>query len=116
VLASSAKADELHFHLGVIGAEDLVAATTSADDVDSSKPDPDIFQAALKKAGAGPDEAVVVGDTPYDIQAACKAGLRTLAFRSGGFPEEALREAGAVEIWDGPADLLANYDRSLIGS
>jgi HAD superfamily hydrolase (TIGR01509 family) len=116
VLASSAKADELHFHLGVIGAEDLVAATTSADDVDSSKPDPDIFQAALKKAGAGPDEAVVVGDTPYDIQAACKAGLRTLAFRSGGFPEEALRQAGAVEIWDGPADLLANYDRSLIGS
>jgi HAD superfamily hydrolase (TIGR01509 family) len=116
VLASSAKADELHFHLGVIGAEDLVAATTSADDVDSSKPDPDIFQAALKKAGVGPDEAVVVGDTPYDIQAACKAGLRTLALRSGGFPEEALREAGAVEIWDGPADLLANYDRSLIGS
>jgi HAD superfamily hydrolase (TIGR01509 family) len=116
VLASSAKAEELHFHLGVIGAEDLVAATTSADDVDSSKPDPDIFQAALAKASANPNEAVVVGDTPYDIEAACKAGLRTIAFRSGGFPEEALRDAGAVEIWDGPADLLENYDRSLIAS
>lgn len=116
VLASSAKAEELQFHLGVIGAEDLVSATTSADDVESSKPDPDIFQAALGKVSVGPNEAVVVGDTPYDVEAAAKTGLRTIAFRSGGFPEEALRQAGAVEIWDGPADLLANYDRSLIAS
>jgi len=115
VLASSAKAEELHFHLGVIGAEDLVSATTSADDVASSKPDPDIFAAALKKAGVtDASEAVVVGDTPYDVAAARKAGLRTIALRSGGFPDEALREAGAVEIWDDPADLLANYDRSIL--
>jgi HAD superfamily hydrolase (TIGR01509 family) len=114
VLASSAKQDELKFHLGVIGAADLVSATTSADDVDSSKPDPDIFQAALAKAKAAPDEAVVVGDTPYDIEAAGKAGLRTIAFRSGGWSEDDLRAAGVAEVWDGPADLLANYERSLI--
>lgn len=115
VLATSAKAEELHFHLGVIGASDLVAATTSADEVESSKPDPDIFSAALAKvAPATADEVLVVGDTPYDVEAAAKAGIRTIAVRSGGFPDEALLGAGAAELWDGPADLLANYDRTLI--
>jgi HAD superfamily hydrolase (TIGR01509 family) len=115
VLASSATAEEVRFHVGVIGAEDLVQDTTSADEVESSKPDPDIFAAALAKvAPVTPDEAVVVGDTPYDVEAACKAGLRTIAFRSGGFPDEVLLAAGAAELWDGPADLLANYERSLI--
>lgn len=117
VLATSAKADELHFHMGVIGASDFVTASTSADDVESSKPDPDIFSSARAKvAPLGPDEVIVVGDTPYDVEAACKAGIRTIGFRSGGFPDEVLLAAGAVELWDGPADLLANYERSLIAN
>lgn len=117
VLASSAGADELHFHLGVIGASDLVTATTSKDDVEHSKPDPDIFVAALAKVPPlRADEVIVVGDSPYDMQAAAKAGIRTIGFRSGGFPEDELREAGAVEIYDGPEDLLADYARSLIAS
>ena len=115
VLASSAKAEEVRFHLGVIGAEDLVETTTSADEVEHSKPDPDIFAAALAKvAPLGPDEVLVVGDTPYDVEAAAKLGIRSIAFRSGGFPDEVLREAGAVELYDGAADLLASYDRSLL--
>jgi HAD superfamily hydrolase (TIGR01509 family) len=113
VLASSAGAEEVRFHLSLIGCEDLVDGTTSADDAESSKPDPDIFQAALTKAGIGPEEAVVVGDTPWDVLAASKAGLRTLGFRSGGFAEAELTEAGAAELYDGPADLLARYDRSV---
>ncbi len=114
LLASSAKEDELRFHLSVIGAEDLVSASTSKDDVAHSKPDPDIFASALAKAKADAGAAVVVGDTPYDMEAAAKLGIRTIGFRSGGFLDQALRQAGAAELYDGPADLLARYERSLI--
>ncbi|HWH17468.1 MAG TPA: HAD family hydrolase [Allosphingosinicella sp.] len=115
VLATSAKAEELDYHLGIIGARDLVAATTSKDDVESSKPDPDIFESALAKiAPLGPEDAVVVGDSPWDVKAACKAGLRTIGMRSGGFSDEDLLGAGAAELFDGPEDLLRNYDRSLL--
>jgi HAD superfamily hydrolase (TIGR01509 family) len=115
VLASSASGAEVAFHVGVIGGEDLVSATTSSDDVEHSKPCPDIFAAALQKvAPLGTDEVVVVGDSPFDVQAAKALGMKVIGFRSGGFPEEVLREAGADEIYDGPADLLRNYDNSLI--
>jgi HAD superfamily hydrolase (TIGR01509 family) len=114
VLASSANADELRFHLSVIGAEDLVSASTSKDDVRHSKPDPDIFAAALVKAGAAADQAIVVGDTPYDMEAAAKLGVRTIGFRSGGFPDASLREAGAAELYDGVEDLLGRYEHSLL--
>jgi HAD superfamily hydrolase (TIGR01509 family) len=117
VLASSAKAKEVEYHMGIIGAADLVHATTSADDVESSKPDPDIFQAAWQKVSPlGADEVVVVGDTPWDVKAACKAGLRTIGVRSGGFADEDLLEAGAAELYDGPEDLLRNYENSLLAN
>jgi HAD superfamily hydrolase (TIGR01509 family) len=117
VLASSAKAKEVDFALGVLGAADLVHATTSADDVENSKPDPDIFKSALKKvAPLTAEDVVVVGDTPWDVKAACKAGLKTLAVRSGGFPDKELLEAGAAELYDGPEDLLRNYERSLLAN
>ena len=116
VLASSAKGAEVAFHVGVIGAEDLVDATTSADDVEHSKPCPDIFAAALEKVKPlGADEVVVVGDSPFDVLAAKKLGIKVIGVRSGGFPEQVLLEAGADEIYDGPADLLRNYESSLIG-
>jgi membrane protein len=113
VLASSSGADEVRFHLNLIACSDLVAATTTKDDVESSKPCPDIFAAALAKlAPLGPDEVVVVGDTPWDVKAAAKLGVATIAFRSGGFEEKVLREAGAFLLYDGPADLLARYETS----
>jgi HAD superfamily hydrolase (TIGR01509 family) len=117
VLASSAKAEEVRFHVGVIGAEDLVEATTSADEVEHSKPDPDIFAAALAKvAPLRPDEVLVVGDSPYDMEAAAKLDIRTVGFLSGGFSAEVLRDAGAAEVHDGVADLLVRYESSLLSS
>lgn len=117
VLASSAKGAEVAFHVGVIGCEDLVDATTSADDVEHSKPCPDIFAAALGKVNPlGPDEVIVVGDSPFDVLAAKKLGIRVIGVRSGGFPDDVLRQAGADELYDGPEDLLRNYERSLLAA
>ena len=116
VLASSAKGPEVAFHVGVIGAEDLITATTSADDVEHSKPCADIFAAALDKVKPlGADQAIVVGDSPFDVLAAKKLGLRVIGLRSGGFADASLIEAGADELYDGPEDLLRNYDASLLG-
>ena len=116
VLASSSHAEEVDFYLSLIGCADLVHAATSKDDADRSKPCADIFAEALARvAPLGPDEAAVVGDTPWDAKAAGKLGLRTIGFRCGGFPDEALTEAGACELYDAPSDLLARYDGSVFG-
>ena len=113
VLASSAKADEVERYKEITGIADMLDAETSSDDAERSKPFPDIFEAALERiAPVGPDEAVVVGDTPSDAQAARKAGLRTIGVLSGGFAEGSLREAGCVAIYRDPEDVLRNYDRS----
>jgi HAD superfamily hydrolase (TIGR01509 family) len=112
-LASSCKEDELDGYMELAGITDLVDAATSSDDADRSKPYPDIFQAALGKLdGVSPDEAVVVGDSPYDAEAAGKAGLRTIGLLCGGFPAEDLRRAGCVAIYKDPADLLRNLESS----
>jgi HAD superfamily hydrolase (TIGR01549 family) len=115
-LASSAKGDELKTYKKIADIEDLVEEETSSDDADKSKPHPDIFEAALERLGdAEPAEAIVVGDTPYDAEAAGKLNLRTIGVLCGGFPEAELRAAGCVQIFQGPADLLARYEESLIG-
>ena len=111
VVASSANEDELQPLLEVCGALPFVQHRTSADDADHSKPDPDIVQVALRKADCSAGEAVMLGDTPYDVQAARRAGVRAIALRSGGHPDSAL--AGALAIYDDVADLLANFDRSV---
>ncbi|MDQ6619230.1 MAG: HAD family hydrolase [Pseudomonadota bacterium] len=114
-LASSAKASEVKAHAQTLGVTELVEASTSADDVEHSKPCPDIFEAALATvSGVAPDEAIVIGDTPYDVIAAQRAGLRTVAVLSGGFAEKDLLESGAVELYRDVADLLARYDESII--
>ena len=113
VLASSSSEAEVGYYLSLLGVEDLVSATTSKDDVGSSKPCPDIFEAAVGKAGVAADQAIVVGDSVWDVKAAGKAGLRAIGFRSGGFPDAALLEAGACALFDGPADLLARFDSSV---
>lgn len=115
-LASSAKGDELDYYKKLINVEDLMEAHTSADDADKSKPHPDIFEAALAKLDdVAPEEAIVVGDTPYDAIAARKAGMVTVGVLCGGFPEDELRSAGCIEIYRDPADLLAKYESSVIG-
>jgi len=110
VLATSAKGAELDFHIERIGCRQFITAATSKDDVEHSKPCPDIFEAALGKvAPLGPGDAVVVGDTTWDMKAAAKIGIEAVAVRCGRFPEDALREAGAAALYDGPEDLLARY-------
>lgn len=113
VLASSGKKDEVERYKKIVGIGDLIDAETTSDDAERSKPHPDIFQAALERIKPlGPADALVVGDTPYDAEAAGKAGLRTVGVLCGGFPETELRAAGCIAIFRDPADLLANYDRS----
>jgi membrane protein len=110
MLATSASGDELERHLDVLDARDVVHGHTSADDVGCSKPCPDVFETAARKAGVEPSEAIVIGDTPYDIEAAQAAGIRTVAVRSGLFRDEQL--AGAVAIYDDVAAILADFDES----
>ncbi|HKR01462.1 MAG TPA: HAD family hydrolase [Pyrinomonadaceae bacterium] len=114
-LASSAKEDELAAYKKLAHIEDLVEEETSSDDADKSKPHPDIFEAALERLGDVPhDEVIVVGDTPYDAEAAGKIKLRTVGVLCGGFPEAELRAAGCVQIYRDPEDLLARLDESVI--
>lgn len=116
VLASSASAEELDHYLGLLSARDLVQATTSADDVENTKPAPDIFATALEKvAPLSAHEVIVVGDTPYDVEAAAKCGIDTVALRSGKFSEQMLRQAGAIALYDDVAALLADLDHSPLG-
>jgi len=113
VLASSASKAELEHYLDLLGVRDIVAATTSADDVENTKPAPDIFASALKKlAPLGAGEVIVVGDTPYDIEAAGKCGIAAIGLLSGKFAEGSLREAGAVAVYEDVAALLADYSGS----
>jgi HAD superfamily hydrolase (TIGR01509 family) len=114
-LASSAKEEELKEYKRIAHIEDLVEEETSADDADKSKPHPDIFEAALERLGdIKPTEAIVVGDTPYDAQAAGKINLRTIGVLCGGFPAAELKAAGCIEIYKDPADLLTRYEETLI--
>jgi phosphoglycolate phosphatase-like HAD superfamily hydrolase len=110
VVASSAKEDELKELLKIAGADEFIEEKTSSSDAENSKPDPDIVVAALDNLGLPPDEVIMIGDTPYDVEAAARAGIKTLAFRSGGWQDADLQEAAAV--YQDAADLLARYDSS----
>jgi len=115
-LASSAKSDEMAEYKRIADIGPLVGVETSSGDADRSKPHPDIFKATLELlASHAPEEVFVVGDSPYDAEAAGKAELRTIGLLCGGFPEEELRRAGCVAIYRDPADLLARYDDSPLG-
>ena len=113
-LASSAKEEEIDFYRKLLRIEDLVKAEASADDAEKSKPHPDIFEAALKRLDVGPAEAIAVGDTPYDADAAGRLRTKTVGMRCGGFPEAELISAGCIAIYDDPADLLARYEESVL--
>lgn len=111
-VASSSEPDELNGLLKVINprAPELLRSETSAKDAPHSKPDPDAIHAALRKLDARPEETLMLGDTAYDIEAAARSGVQTIAFRCGGWSDRDLR--GAIAIYDGPADLLAHYQQS----
>lgn len=111
VVATSAGEDELPALLQQADVDDLIAVATSSDDAESSKPDPDIVHAAIAKSGAHPSHALMIGDTPYDIAAARKAGVGTIALRCGGGWSDSDFE-GALAIYDDPADLLARWPDS----
>jgi phosphoglycolate phosphatase-like HAD superfamily hydrolase len=110
VIATSARKDEVRDLLSVCGGEAFLDSATTSDDADHSKPDPDIVVAALHKAQVPADRVLMIGDTPYDIEAATRAGVGTVAFRCGGWSDEDLR--GALAIYDDPADLLDHLDHS----
>ncbi|HEX5580949.1 MAG TPA: HAD family hydrolase [Gemmatimonadaceae bacterium] len=110
VIATSAKKDEFEALMHSAGLDGVVDAHTTSDDAEDSKPDPDIVAAALEESGCPAGEAIMLGDTPYDVEAARKAGVRVVALRSGGWDDEALE--GAIAIYDDAADLLARYDES----
>jgi HAD superfamily hydrolase (TIGR01509 family) len=109
-LASSAKKDELESYKKLANISDLIRAETNADDVEKTKPHPDIFAVVIEKLHVGPEHAVAVGDSPFDAQSAGKIGLLTIGVLCGGFPEELLRAAGAVETYRDPEDLLTHVD------
>ncbi|SEH49370.1 haloacid dehalogenase superfamily, subfamily IA, variant 3 with third motif having DD or ED/haloacid dehalogenase superfamily, subfamily IA, variant 1 with third motif having Dx(3-4)D or Dx(3-4)E [Methylobacterium sp. 275MFSha3.1] len=112
-LASSGKRSEVEHYTEILEIGDLVDVATSSDDADRSKPHPDIFEAALAKLdGVPPDAIIVVGDTPYDAEAAAKASLRTVGLLCGGFPEADLRAAGCAAIYRDPEDLLDRFAES----
>ena len=113
VVATSASDDELDGLLHALGAEWLHEKATSSSDAERSKPDPDIVHVAVDKAGANPRDCVMIGDTPYDVEAATRAGVKIIALRCGGWGDEELR--GAAAVYDDPAQLLAQYTESLIG-
>lgn len=110
VLASSSPLEELNRYLELLDACELADAWTTKDDVDATKPEPDLVLAALEKAGGGP--AVMVGDTPWDIEAARRAGVDTICVITGGYSEQELREAGAVAVFESVDDLRRNLDET----
>jgi phosphoglycolate phosphatase-like HAD superfamily hydrolase len=113
VLASSGKEEDTKYYIkDLVKVDDLIEGYTCADDADRSKPAPDIFTAALDKLGEMlPSDAITIGDTRFDIEAAAKAGMATIGLLCGGTAENVLRDTGAIAIFRDPADMFANYDR-----
>jgi HAD superfamily hydrolase (TIGR01549 family) len=110
VLASSAKEDEVDHYLDLLDARDLADDWTTSADVEATKPEPDLVKAAMDKAGGG--DAVMVGDTTWDCEAAKRTGIETVAVLTGGFSEAELRDAGAVAVFHSIEDLRGSLDET----
>ena len=113
-LATSASKKDLAFYKKLVGMEDMIEEESSADDAERSKPHPDIFEAALKRLGVKPGEAMALGDTPYDAEAAGKAGVWTIGVTTGGWSKEELLKAGCVEVYTDVGELLERFDKSAL--
>jgi HAD superfamily hydrolase (TIGR01509 family) len=113
-LASSASKQDLLVYKKIAQMEDLIEEESSADDVDRTKPHPDIFEATLKRLGLDPSEALALGDTPYDAEAAGKAGIWTIGVTTGGWSRQELLAAGCVEVYQDVGDLLDRFEQSAL--
>lgn len=111
-IATSSEKDDLETFKTLLKIHDLVEEDATADDADKPKPEPDIFQTALNFLGVEPSEALALGDTPWDVQAAAKAGVSTVAVQSGGWGAEQLQEAGAIAVYVDVADIVRNFEQS----
>jgi HAD superfamily hydrolase (TIGR01549 family) len=114
-IASSANDEELDFYLEIAQIEDIVEETRSSGDVQKSKPSPDIFAAALDRLGVPGEQAITLGDTPYDAEASGRLGVVSIGLTCGGWSEAKLIEAGCVEVYKDPAELLTRFNSSLFG-
>jgi HAD superfamily hydrolase (TIGR01509 family) len=112
VLASSAKKDEVEYYLDLLDVRSLADGWTTSADVKATKPQPDLVQAAMEKAGASEGDAVMVGDTPWDIKAAQSAGVETIAVITGGFSRAELDEAGAIAVFESVAELRSRISET----
>ena len=112
VLASSAKEDEVEAYLDLLDAREIADSWTTSADVESTKPAPDLVHAAMASVDSDPVDTVMVGDTPWDVKAAGRADVRTLAVVTGGFSEAELREAGAAAVYESVADLQDRLDET----
>jgi HAD superfamily hydrolase (TIGR01509 family) len=112
VLASSAKEPEVEHYLGLLDAAEIVDGWTTSADVQETKPAPDLVRAGLDRVGGDADDAVMIGDTPWDIEAAAKAGVPTYAVITGGFSEQELRDAGARDVYESVAALERELDQT----
>lgn len=113
VAATSASEDDLQALLKQAQIDDVIERVTTSDDADESKPAPDIVEAALNKAKVSAAEAIMLGDTPYDVGAATRADVEIIAFRCGGWSDEELH--GAIAVYDNPGELLSRYSESIFG-
>jgi HAD superfamily hydrolase (TIGR01549 family) len=113
-IGSSAKAKELDHYMKLVNVADLVDVKTCADDTAQSKPHPDIFEVALEKLQCYAQQTVVIGDSPYDAEAARKINIPAIGVLCGGFSREILEDAGTVAIYGGPADILGSYAQTMI--
>jgi HAD superfamily hydrolase (TIGR01549 family) len=113
ILASSAKEEEVEHYLDLLDARDIVDGWTTSADVETTKPAPDLVKAGLERAGSG-GEAVMVGDTPWDVEAAQKTGVPTLAVVTGGFSDQELTKAGAVAVFESVGELERRLDETAL--
>jgi HAD superfamily hydrolase (TIGR01509 family) len=115
VMASSAKDDEVDHYLDLLDARELADDWTTSADVEATKPEPDLVKAALDKAGSEPGDAVMLGDTPWDCEAARRAGVETVALMTGGFSEQELTDAGAAAVFESLPDLIERIEETPLG-
>ncbi len=113
-LATSASTKDLEMYKRLVGMEDLIQEQSSADDTERAKPHPDIFQATLKKLKLPCEKVLALGDTPYDAEAAGKAGIATIGVESGGWSRPDLLEAGCIEVYKDVAELLERFEESAL--
>lgn len=117
VIATSGKEKDLDWMLPAIGVDEaIVAGASTSSDVEAAKPAPDLLSVAIEKSGLDPARTVALGDTVWDVKAAADAGVPCIALACGGIGAAELREAGAVEVWDSPADLLENLSESRLSA